>query len=305
MRAWALLAVHFPGGLRAGLPEVAHGQGEHLVAPGEHPGGALGGPPRFLVHLVGLAQPFGAGLPHGLRVGLGNGLGTFDDDGLQQLRTHHRAHPGAASRAALHAAHHRVAHQVLAALTDAEDAHALAVAGVDPLVGGVGALAPHVVRGQEGHLVVVDAEQGRALGPAFHDQGVVTGLAQLHGHRGAQVAVAVTPGHGRLGRDDGLAGIGRGDAGDGAQGDHELVLGAQGVDAGLEFVVQDLGGEAPAAEPLPGEFRREGLFPESPGGQVDAQDPAGPTIHDAPPGDEAMTGSGCFSITELLFYDRI
>ena len=273
------LAVHFPGIGVVGLAEVPHGQGGHLVAPGQDAVGALDGPAGLLVELVDLAQVVVPDLLHPCRVGLGDGLGALDHDGLEELRAHDRADARPSSGPALQAADDGVADHVFAALSDVEDADALAVFRVDPVVGGVGALAPDGVGRQELDLVVLDGEHRRALGLALYDQGVVTGLPELFGDPRSQVAVAVAARHRGLAGDDRFPGVRGGDAGDWAEGDDELVVGAEGVDPGLELVKEDLGGEAASAHPLAGEFLGKRFFLKGLRGQVDSQDLAGPPVH--------------------------
>jgi hypothetical protein len=210
---------------------------------------------------------------------LGDGLRALDDDSLEEFRAHDRAHARPSSGSALEAADDGVANQVLAALSDVEDADALAVFRVDPVVGGVGALAPDGVGREELDLVVLDVKHRRALGLALDDEGVVARLAELFGDPRSQVAVAVAARHRGFAGDDRFPGVGGGDAGDGTEGDDELVVGAEGVDPGLELVKKDLGGEAASAHPLTGEFLGKRLFLKGLRGQVDSQDLAGPPVH--------------------------
>jgi hypothetical protein len=132
---------------------------------------------------------------------------------------------------------------------------------------------------QELDAVVVDGEHRRALGATLDDQGVVAGLAELVGHARAEVPVAVAAGRRRLRGDDRLARVGGRDAGDGADGHDQLVLGSEGIDARGELVVEDLDGEAAAADPGVGEFLGEGLHAVRPVRQVDPEDLSGPAVH--------------------------
>ena len=196
-----------------------------------------------------VAQVVAPELLHRRRECLRDGPGALHHDRLEELGAHHGAHAGPAARAPLEAADDREVDHVLAALADVQDADALPVAGVDPVVRRHRALAPDLVGRQELDAVVLDREQRGPLGAALDDEGVVARLAELVGDPRAEVPVAVAAGRGRLGGHDRLAGVRGGDAGDGADGDHQLVLRAERIDPGRELVVEDLDGEAAAADP--------------------------------------------------------
>jgi len=146
---------------------------------------------------------------------------------------------------------------ILTALADIQDADALAVFGVDIIVGGISALAPNFFGGEEFDVVVLDVKHRRPIGFALDDQRVVTGFPQMFGNPGPDIAVPVESGQGRLGGDNGLARVGRRDSGDRPQRDDEFVLRAEGIDPRVKFIVEDFHSKSAAADPGMGEFLGE------------------------------------------------
>ncbi len=273
------LAVDLPGVGVMGLPEVPHGKAGHLVAPGEDAVGALDGPSRLLVDLADLLEVAGAEGLHTGGVGLGDGARPLDHDGLEELGAHDRADARPAARPPFQAADDGIAGHVLARLPYVQDADALSVLGVDPVVRFIGPFAPDVPGRKELDLVVLDGEKRRAVGLAFDDQRVIAGLPEVFRDPGPQVAVPVEAGQGGFGGDDRLSRVRSRDAGDGTQGHDELIIGAEGVDPRLELVVKDLDGETAAADPFLREFLAEALFLECPVGEIDPENVTCPTVH--------------------------
>ena len=208
------------------------------------------------------------------------GWDPFDGDGLEQLRAHDRAHARAAAGASFQAADDGIAVQVLAALADVQHADARSVFAVDPFIGGVGTLSPDGIGRQEFDLVVLDVDHGGPVGFPLDDHGVIAGLAQVLGNARAEVAVAVKAGQRRFGGDDAFPGVGRGDAGDGTQGDNQLVVRAERIGPGLDLVVEDFGGKTTSADPFVGKFLAERLLFIGLGGKIDPENIAGPTVHE-------------------------
>ncbi len=235
--------------------------------------------PGLLVHRPDFLEVVATERLHLGRKRLRDDLGALEHDRLEELGAHDGAHAGPPAGPPLQAADRGVADHVLAALADVQDADALAVLRVDPVVGRDGALAPDLVGRQVLDAVVLDVEHGGAVGLALDDQRVVARLADLVGDARAQVPIAVAAGCRRLRGDDRLAGVGGWDAGDGADRHDELVLGPEGVDPRSQLVVEDLHGEPAAADPRRGEVLGERLHAVRPVRQVDPEDLPGPTIH--------------------------
>jgi hypothetical protein len=158
------------------LAEVADGKAGDFVAPGQDAVRALDRPTRLLVELADFFQIAGAQGPHGLRIGLGDRFRALHDDGLEEFGAHDGAHPGPSAGPAFQASDNGIPDHIFAALADIQDADPFAVFGVDKIVGGISALAPNLLGGEEFDVVVLDIKHRRPISFAFDDQSVITGF---------------------------------------------------------------------------------------------------------------------------------
>ncbi len=259
-------------------PPVVHGK----VADGLHalhlrPAGA-----ELREHLlypevvpVLLGEPIVEGL-HRFAVEDAGPAGTPHRDGLEILRPHHRAEATAAGgvEGAVHDA--RIGDEVLPARPDHGHADALvAQLLADGGLGILGQEPPQRSGITDGDLSVFDGEIDRLGGRALHDEDVVSGLLQLHSPVLARLAEGDAAAQRRFRAHAVTPRAVDGRAGDGAQGEHQLVFGTKSVGACRDLSQEDLRDEARSPYPLTvialvSLFRRD-----LSAGEVHPQDPAG------------------------------
>ena len=236
----------------AGLPVAGRqdaGAGEVLdAARGPERAGAAGAvsQPRVLPDLGEVGED---DLPEPLRVGQRDPAGPADGDGLEVLRPHHRAQPGAPRRpvGVVHDA--GVAHPLLPGEADADDPGlAIAQLPLDRLLG-FERPPPRQMGGRpDVDAVVDDGEVDQLRGLALHDDAVVAGVLELVRHEAAGVGLTEAVGRGGFRDDREASRAGRECARQRAHREHQPVLRPQGVAPPGDLVEQDPRPHPPAAQ---------------------------------------------------------
>ncbi len=196
-----------------------------------------------------LARLARATLPEPLRVGQRDPAGPADGDGLEVLRPHHRAQPGAPRRpvGVVHDA--GVAHPLLPGEADADDPGlAIAQLPLDRLLG-FERPPPRQVGGRpDVDAVVDDGEVDQLRGLALHDDAVVAGVLELVRHEAAGVGLTEAVGRGGFRDDREASRAGRECARQRAHREHQPVLRPEGVAPPGDLVEQDPRPHPPAAQ---------------------------------------------------------
>ena len=206
----------------------------------------------------------------------GRRLAAAHDDRLEVLAAHDGPEP-AAPVEVLELVHDGgEAHQLLAGDTALHDANALvAQLGLEPVLHVAGELAPVPGGVAELDLVVLDPHVGRRLGLAVQDHAVPAGRAQLGSPPAAGLGLAVAAGQRRFRRRRVAVGAGERQAVDDAGHEDEDVVGAEGIDARLQFAQQEPGGHGAAAEMPPQDVLGNFFHARLAGGEVHVQELGG------------------------------
>ena len=215
------------------------------------------------------------------------GLLTAGDDGLDLLRAHHRADPGAPGGAAvvIHDAGH--VGEVLAGLADHRhlglaDPTVTAVFLLQGFFGLVGVLAPEVAGVLQAGLAVVEQQVDGLVGNAGEDDTVVTGGLQCGAEGAAAVGVAPAAGERRLAANHEAVALDAGAAGERAGEDSQQILRPQRVGAGRHALVEQPRGDAVAPHVVAQNVVSDDLVGQGPAAKIHVQDPAHITVGHRP-----------------------
>ena len=224
-----------------------------------------------------LAQHVVGQVGHGLRVGHVYRLSSAHDEGLQLLGAKHGGGAGAGGVVA-GVDDAGVGQKVFASRADGGHAEIGALLAGERLGGGTGAQAPVLIGGLDFHVVVIDLQIDRLIGGALDDDSVPAGLLDGGTDHATGVGIddlMIFRESGKRG-DGGAAGQRHAGGREGADGEHDLILGCQRVGSRGNLVVHNLIGDAHAAQ-----IRLVGVgrgYRDGSVGQVDAEDLAGPAI---------------------------
>ena len=190
-------------------------------------------------------------------VGRRRRLAAAHHDRLEVLAAHDGAEPAAAVEVLQLVHDGGEAYAALAGDPALQHADALVTQlGLQPVLDLARELAPVGTGVAKLDAVVLDPEIGRRVGLAVHDDAVPAGCPQLRPPPAAGLGLAVAAGQRRLGRRGVAVSAGERQTVDHARHEDEDVVGAEGVDAGLELAQQDVRGHGAAAEILAqGELR--------------------------------------------------
>ena len=260
-----------PGDAGGTLPTVVGG---HVLGPGLGMAGdgvVVVAAHQVLDHVVGKEPDF-----H--RAGDLHGAGAADRDALDLLAAQQGADAGTAAVAegGDDVGH---GHQVLAGGADGGHVEFGAVLLRQGGVGLEGPLAPDVGGVLDGDVVVLDFDVHGLVADALDDHGVIAGILEgvgdMAAHVGVHDGIALGPA-GQQG-DVHAAGAGHAGSGQGADAEHALRVGAQGIGIHGDLVPDHLIAEAHAADV--GAVLGQGVFlGDLAGGQVNAQDGTRPAV---------------------------
>ena len=209
-------------------------------------------------------------LPEAFHIGDADRPRPPDGDRLEVLRTHHGADAGPARRPAAFV--HDVGEEDLPLTRGADQGHRRLFVRRGP--DGLGRLghylAPEGRRIAELHLVVVDPEVDRFFRLPLEDDQVIARILEHRAEDPAGAGGGDRPGQGAFRHHVEMARRRGVRSGEGAGGEDEFVVRAQGIDLRIDLVGEDTASQTAGADVLSGQLGIQRFLGDGPGGQIDA-----------------------------------